>query len=154
MANRWGKKWKQWHILFSWAPKSLRTLTAAMKLKDTCSLKEKLLTNLDSVLRASLVAQRLKRLPGMWETRVRSLDQEDPLEKAMAPHSGTLAWTIPWREKPGRLQFMGSQRVGHNWVTSLSFSLSDSVLKSKDITLPTKIRIVKAMVFPVVVYRC
>ena len=66
------------------------------------------------VLRASLVAQRLKHLPGMWETRVRSLDREDPVEKAMAPHSSTLAWRIPWREEPGRLQSMGSQRVGHD----------------------------------------
>ena len=46
--------------------------------------------------------------------RVRSLGQEDPLEKEMAPHSSTLAWKIPWTEDPGRLQFMGSQRVGHD----------------------------------------
>ena len=64
--------------------------------------------------RASLVAQRVKQLPAMWETRVRSLGGEDPLEKEMATHSGTLAWKIPWTEKPGRLQSMGSQRVGHN----------------------------------------
>ena len=61
---------------------------------------------------ASLVAQRLKRLPGMWETRVRSLGQEDPLEKEMATHSNTLAWRIPWTEEPGRLKSTGSQRVG------------------------------------------
>ena len=60
------------------------------------------------------MAQRLKRLPGMRETRVRSLGQEDPLEKEMATHSSTLAWRIPWREEPGRLQSMGSQRVGHH----------------------------------------
>ena len=65
-------------------------------------------------LGASLVAQRLKRLPGMRETRVRPLGWEDPLEKEMATHSSTLAWRIPWREEPGRLQSMGSQRVGHN----------------------------------------
>ena len=64
--------------------------------------------------RASLVAQRLKRLPGMQETRVRSLGWEDPLEKEMATHTSTLAWRIPWREEPGGLQSMGSQRVGHN----------------------------------------
>ena len=63
---------------------------------------------------ASMVAQRLKHLPGMWETWVRSLGQEDPLEKAMATHSSTLAWRIPWRDEPGRLQSMGLQRVGHN----------------------------------------
>ena len=52
---------------------------------------------------ASLVAQRLKCLPAMQETRVRSLGQEDPLEKEMAPHSSILAWRIPWTEEPGRL---------------------------------------------------
>ena len=52
---------------------------------------------------ASLVAQRLKHLPGMQETQVRSLGWEDPLEKEMATHSSTLAWRIPWREEAGRL---------------------------------------------------
>ena len=66
------------------------------------------------VKRASLVAQTVKHLPTMWETRVRFLGQEDPLEKEMATHSSTLAWKIPWAEKPGRLQSMGLQRVGHD----------------------------------------
>ena len=47
----------------------------------------------------------------MQETRVRSLNQEDPLEKVMATHFGILAWKIPWTDKPGRLQFMGSQKL-------------------------------------------
>ena len=59
------------------------------------------------------MAQTVKRLPTMWETRVRSLGREDLLEKEMATHSSTLAWKIPW-EKPGRVQSMGSQRVGHD----------------------------------------
>ena len=115
-------------------------------------------------------------------------------EKAMAPHSSTLAWKIPWTEEPGRLQSMGSLRVGHDWATSLSlFSLScigegnawripgtgepsgllsmgshrvrhdwsdlaaaaaDSIFKSRDITLPTKVHLVKAMVSPAVTYGC
>ena len=57
----------------------------------------------------SRVAQMVKRTMWETETRVRSLGQEDPLEKAMAPHSSTLAWKIPWAEEPGRLQSMGSQ---------------------------------------------
>ena len=65
----------------------------------------------------------VKHLPAMWETWVRSLGWEDPLEKEMATHSSPLAWKIPWMQEPGRLQFMWSQRVGHNWVTSLSLSL-------------------------------
>ena len=63
---------------------------------------------------ASLVAQMVKPLPTMRETWVRSLGQEDLLEKEMVPHSSTLAWKIPWMEKPGRLQSMGLQRVGHD----------------------------------------
>ena len=66
------------------------------------------------IVRTSLVAQMVKCLPTMWETWVRSLGQEDPLEKEMAMHSSTLAWKIPWMEEHGRLQSMGSQRVGHD----------------------------------------
>ena len=62
----------------------------------------------------SLVAQMVKRLPAMQETRVRSLGQEDPLEKEMATHSSTLDWKIPWTEEPDRLRSIGSQRVGHD----------------------------------------
>ena len=51
----------------------------------------------------------VKNLPGRQETQVRSLDQEDPLQKEMATHSSILAWEIPWKEKPGGLQSMGSQ---------------------------------------------
>ena len=58
----------------------------------------------------SLVAQTVKRPPAMQETRVRSLGQEDPLEKKMAIHSSTLAWRIPWTEEPGGLQSMGLQK--------------------------------------------
>ena len=57
----------------------------------------------------------------MQETQVWSLVWEDPLQKEMATHSSTLAWRIPWTEEPGRLQSRGLQRVGHDWVTSLSF---------------------------------
>ena len=64
--------------------------------------------------RASLVSQRLKRLPAMRETWVRSLGREDPLEKEMATHSSILSWRIPWMEEPGGLQSKGSQRVGHD----------------------------------------
>ena len=70
--------------------------------------------------RVSLVAQMVKHLSAMQGPWVQSLGREDPLEKEMATHSTTLAWKIPWTEKPGRLQSMGSQRVGHNWVTSLT----------------------------------
>ena len=63
---------------------------------------------------ASPVAQTVKRLPTMRKTWVQSLGQEDPLEKEMATRSSILAWKIPWTEDPGRLQSMGSQRLGHD----------------------------------------
>ena len=63
-----------------------------------------------------------------YETQVCSLGREDPLVKEMAAHFSTLAWKIPWTEEPGRLQFTGSHRIRHNWVTSLSLSLSFSPL--------------------------
>ena len=62
---------------------------------------------------ASLVAQKVKLLPAMRETQVRSLGLEDPLEKEMAIHSSTLVWKIPWTEEPDRLQFMGLQKLRH-----------------------------------------
>ena len=61
-----------------------------------------------------MVAQMIKNLPTMQETQAQSLGQEDPLEKEIATPSSILAWKIPWMEDPGRLQSMGSQRVGHN----------------------------------------
>ena len=63
-----------------------------------------------------MVAQRLKRLPAVWETWVRSLGPEDPLEKEMATHSSILAWRIPGTEEPGGLQSTGLQKVGHNFT--------------------------------------
>ena len=60
------------------------------------------------------MAQMVKNMPTMQETQVQSLDREDPLEKRMAIHSSILAWRIPWTEELGRLQSMGSQRVGHD----------------------------------------
>ena len=84
------------------------------------------------------MAQRLKRLPPMRETRVWSLGQEDPLEKEMVSHSSILAWRIPRMEKPGRLQSTGSQRVGRDWATSLTY-LSLSLVCPK-LEVGTKVR--------------
>ena len=67
---------------------------------------------------ASLVAQMVKYLPAMWETWVRSLDWEDPLEKGMAALSSILGWRVPQTEEPGGLQSMGSHRVGHDRALS------------------------------------
>ena len=63
------------------------------------------------------MAQTVKNLPAMQETRVQSLGQEDPMKKVMASHSSILAWRIPWIEEPGGLQSMGSQRVVYDGVT-------------------------------------
>ena len=91
---------------------NLREILKRIKL---ASLRGKMdLVNLLLYLRASLVAQTVKRLSAMLETWVRSLGREYPLEKEMATHSSTFAWKIPWTEEPGRLQSMGSQRVRHD----------------------------------------
>ena len=92
---------------------------------------------------ASLVAQRLKHLPATLETQVRSLGREDPLEKEMATHSSIFAWIIPWMEKPCRLQSTGSQRVGHDWATSLSLSGDNSTRAHHQmVTRANKIRLI------------
>ena len=80
-------------------------------------------TSLTSLLmRTSLVAQTVKRLSTEQETWVQSLGRKDPLEKETATRSSNLAWKMPWTEEPGRLQSMGSLRVGHDWGTSLHFN--------------------------------
>ena len=84
------------------------------------------------VYQTSPVAQKVKCLPAMRETWVRSLGREDTLQKEMATHSSILAWKIPWREEPGGLQSRDSQRVGQDWVTSFHFtSLHSSVRRSR-----------------------
>ena len=82
----------------------------------------------------ALVAQMVKHLPAMWETWVWSLGQEDPLEKAMAPHSSILARKIPWTEEHDRVQSTGSQRVGQDWAPSIP--LSTRLLSLIIISLP------------------
>ena len=73
--------------------------------------------------RTSLVAQKVKHLPTVWETRVQSLGREDLLKKEMATHSSILAWKIPRMEEPDRLQFMGSQRVKKKKKLPLTVSI-------------------------------
>ena len=114
-----------WHLKFSklnWSHLHSSPLRTHPSLLHTDFYKIK--SKFHFVTRASLVAQRLKRLPGMQETSIGSLGWEDLLETKMATHSSTPAWRIPWREEPGGLQSMGLQRVGHNLATSLSFFLS------------------------------
>ena len=77
----------------------------------------------------SLVAQTVKHLPTMRETRLWSLGWEDPLEKEMATYSSTLAWKIPWMKERGKPQPMGSQRVWHDWATSLSLSCTSRIFR-------------------------
>ena len=85
----------------------------------------------------------VKRLCTMWETWVQCLGREDPLEKEMAIHSITIAWKIPWTEKPDRLQSMGSQRVGHDWATSLSLSFTSNSYKGQFSRLNISLRVTK-----------
>ena len=111
----WGRNW----VLFWWAWPCSVNLESNFLLMDGVVFPPCYLPG-SKLWWTSLVAQPVKHLPTMWETRVQSLGWEDPLEKEMATHSSTLAWKIPWTEKPGRLQSMGSQRVGPGWVTLLT----------------------------------
>ena len=86
----------------------------------------------------SLMVQMVKNLLVMQETWVRSLGGEDPLEKAMAPHSSILAWRKPWTEEPGRLQSMGSYRVGHDWVINTFTYIKMKELMCTDKGYPLK----------------
>ena len=108
--NAWGSNWlfarEAWRAAIHGVAKSWT------RLSDWFDL---------TLIGASLVAQTVKRLPTTRETWVRSLGWEVPLEKEMATHSSILAWKIPWTEEPGRLQSMGSQRVGHDWATELNW---------------------------------
>ena len=89
------------------------------------------------------MAQTVKHLPAMWETWVRSLGQEDPLEKEIAIHSSTRAWKIPWTEEPDRLQSMGSQRVGHKWSSGFACFLQfNSEFKTTHGRVNTKIKLI------------
>ena len=123
-----GKQWKQCQTLFWEGSKITADGDCSHEIKRRLLLGRKVLSNLDSILKSKditlptkvclgseeLVAQRLKCLTPMQETRVRSLGREDPLEKEMATHSSILAWRISRTEEPGRLQSTGSQRVGHD----------------------------------------
>ena len=120
--SRAGNAWHRNRLRLSQA-QSLLTQTFLLLLSHTsCRRLQDFPSSLRSICEvvcpqlseAPLVAQRVKRLLALWETWVQSLDQEDPLEKEMANHSNILAWKIPWMEKPGRLQSMGSQRVRHD----------------------------------------
>ena len=70
----------------------------------------------------------VKNMPAIQESQVWSLGQEDPLEKGMATHSSILAWRIPWKEDPGRLQSVGLQRVRLDWATNTTSSVSTKYL--------------------------
>ena len=88
-----------------------------------------------NLINMSLVAQTVKRLSTMQETQVRSLGWEDPLEKEMAIHSSTVAWKIPWTEKPGRLQSMGLQRVGNDFTFTFTLRWKRSTSRLYIVTM-------------------
>ena len=88
---------------------------------------------------ASLVAKMVNNLPTIQETQVQSLGWENTLEKWKATHFSILAWRIPWTEEPGRLQTMGSQRVGHEWVTNTHTHPKSKLCNDKITTVITAI---------------
>ena len=104
MANRWGNNGNSEKLYFGGLQNHCRWWLQPWNEKTLAPWKKRVMTNLDSILKSRDIT-----LP----TKVH-------LVKAMASHSSTLAWKIPWMEEPGRLQSMGSLRVGHDWATSLS----------------------------------
>ena len=105
-------------------PYSLRRNSIEIRPVNNLPVASRCLSEKESTpLALNQMLKMVKRLPTMQETWVRSLRGEDPLEKEMATHSSTLAWKIPWSKEPGRLQSMGSQRVRHDWATSLHFTM-------------------------------
>ena len=109
-----------WVFIWKKNPSNLKRYIHLGTLKDFRKWKQSKYLSIDEWLKkmwymcVCIVAQRLKHLPPMRETRARSLGQEDPLEKDMVTHSSILAWRIPWMEEPGRLWSTGLQRVGHD----------------------------------------
>ena len=94
--------------------KQINTGKGRRKKKCIRGTKSELLTGWEAAVHEASLAQMVKNLPAMQETWIRSLGQEDPLEKGLAIDFSILAWRIPRIEEPDRLQFVGSQRVGHD----------------------------------------
>ena len=112
---------KSWTWLSDWI--ELNSVVPLVQITIQGSLFILLLDILNYLMDNFLVAQMVKRLPAMRETWVQSLGQEDSLEKEMAIYSSSLAQNILWTEEPCRLQSMGSQRVRHDWATSLQWTI-------------------------------
>ena len=121
----------------SWRPHCRPWITEEQALEFYLFLYLQLLTRY--LAHTSLLAQIVKNLPAMQETWIWSLSWEDPLEKGTATHSSILAWRIPWTEEPGRLQFIESQRAGHDWsnlacngITTEKKCINDAFLFGED----------------------
>ena len=116
LSQQWPQDWKR--SVFIPIPKKSNDKECS----NYCTIA--LISHESKIMLQFLQARLVKHLPAMWETWVRFLGWEFPLKKEMATHSSTLAWRIPWKEEPGRLQSMGLQRVGHNWATLLTYFTS------------------------------
>ena len=131
----WGLSWKPcglkaqslWRLVYSYVCR-LRLAVSLGPLFENiylAALGLSLLINIYLFIGASLLAQNVKNLLIIRETQLWSLGREQPLEKGMATHSSILAWRIPWAEEPGRLQFMGSQRVTNTFTFIYLFDMKD-----------------------------
>ena len=162
-----GKQWKQCQTLFFFGSKITADGDCSHEIKRRLLLGRKVMTNLGEGNGTPLQYSCLENLMdrGAWRAAVHGVAksrtwlstftftfQFHALEKEMETHSSVLAWRIPGTREPGGLLSMGSHRVGHDW-SDLVAAL-DSILKSREITLSTKVCLVKAMVFPVVIYGC
>ena len=163
---------KQWQTSF-FGSKITADGDCSHEIKRRLFLGRKVMTNLDSIfgegngnpLQYSCLANPMD--GGAWYAAVHGIARSwtrlsdftftfhfHPLEKEMVTHSSVLAYRIPGMGDPGGLPSMGSHRVRHNWSDLAAAAAADSILKSRDITLSTKVHLVKALVFPVVMYPC
>ena len=154
------KQWKQWQTLFSWAPKSLQMVTAAMKLKDPCSLKKSydhlgsVLKSRDITLPTKLYVVKAMDFPVViygcesWNIKKAECWRIDAFELWCWRRLLRVPWTAAYQAPLS----MGFSR--QEYWSGVPLNNLDSILKSRDITLPTNVCLVKAMAFPVVMYGC
>ena len=126
------------HHLYARQYISIFTASLALKCYMLPALAAYPLQGASQLFGASLVAQTVKNLPAMWENWVRSLGQEDPLEKAMCTHSSILAWRIPWTEKPGGLQSIRCKES--DMTEQLTHSLFNKTLEEQQVSFSKKLK--------------
>ena len=149
-----GKQWKQWPTLFFWAPKSLQMVTAAMKLKRRLLFGRKVMTNLESILKSRDITlpTKVRLVKSMVFPVIMYGCESWTIKKAERQNDMTLKDEIP---RSIDVQYAPSYEIKRHLLLERKVMTNlESILRSRDVTLPKKVHLVKAMVFPVVMYGC